>query len=195
MQFGVTRHLIGNYVRHEEARPGSPDIAPPWYSIEHTFVMERGTARLPRPPITGKAQGESDRRYRTSNRRKVQEPNQGGTAMLRRTVLKGVAATAVGGIVARPAVAQATPLKMGISMPLTGAGFNAVGRQLQAAIKLYMQQHGDTVAGRKIELAVHDDGGVADTARRIVQDMIVNDKVDLVGIGITRQRPWRSRRS
>ena len=30
----------------------------PWYSLEHTFVMEGGTARLPRPPITGKAQGE-----------------------------------------------------------------------------------------------------------------------------------------
>jgi hydroxyquinol 1,2-dioxygenase len=57
-QFGVTRHLIGNFVRHEQARPETPDVTPPWYSIEHTFVMEAGTARLPRPPITGKAQGE-----------------------------------------------------------------------------------------------------------------------------------------
>jgi catechol 1,2-dioxygenase len=57
-QFGVTRHLIGNFVRHEKARPETPDVTPPWYSIEHTFVMEAGTARLPRPPITGKAQGE-----------------------------------------------------------------------------------------------------------------------------------------
>ena len=68
---------------------------------------------------------------------------------------------------------------------MTGAGFNAVGRQLKAAIQLYMQQHGDTVAGRKIELTMRDDGGVADTARRIIQEMIVNDKVDIVGIGIT----------
>jgi len=58
VQFGVTRHLIGNYVRHDEARPGSPDVTPPWYSLEHRFVMESGTARLPRPPITGKAHGE-----------------------------------------------------------------------------------------------------------------------------------------
>jgi hydroxyquinol 1,2-dioxygenase len=58
VQFGVTRHLIGNYVQHDDARAGSPDIKPPWYSLEHTFVMENGTARLPRPPITGKAQGE-----------------------------------------------------------------------------------------------------------------------------------------
>jgi hypothetical protein len=52
--------------------------------------------------------------------------------------------------------------------------------QLAAAIKLYAQQHGDVVAGRKIELIMRDDGGVADAARRIVQEMIVNDKVGLV---------------
>ncbi len=74
---------------------------------------------------------------------------------------------------------------MGISMPSTGAGFAAVGRQLQAAIKLYMQQHGDTVAGRKIELTIRDDAGVADNAHRLIQEMIVNDKVDICGIGIT----------
>jgi len=56
VQFGVTRHLIGKFVRHGEAR--SPDVSPPWYSLDHTFVMERGTARLPRPPISGKAHGE-----------------------------------------------------------------------------------------------------------------------------------------
>ena len=58
VQFGVTRKLIGNYIRHDEGRAGAPDVKPPWYSLEHTFVMERGTAQLPRPPISGKAQGE-----------------------------------------------------------------------------------------------------------------------------------------
>ena len=58
VQFGVTRHLIGNYVRHDEACARAPDVKPPWYSLEHSFVMEAGTARLPKPPITGKAQGE-----------------------------------------------------------------------------------------------------------------------------------------
>jgi branched-chain amino acid transport system substrate-binding protein len=105
--------------------------------------------------------------------------------MLRRTVLKGMAAATAGSLLARPAVAQPATLKIGMSMPMTGAGFNAVGRQLKAAIALYMQQHGDTVAGRKLELTMRDDGGVADTAHRIIQDMIVNDHVDIVGIGIT----------
>jgi branched-chain amino acid transport system substrate-binding protein len=104
--------------------------------------------------------------------------------MLRRTVLKGMAATAAGGLFARSAAAD-TPLKIGISIPLTGAGFNAVGRQLQAALKLYAQQHGDTVAGRKIELIIRDDGGVADNARRLIQEMIVDEKVDMLGVGIT----------
>jgi len=57
-QFGVTRHLIGNYVRHDAPSAQAPDVKPPWYSLEHTFIVENGTARLPRPPISGKAQGE-----------------------------------------------------------------------------------------------------------------------------------------
>ena len=108
--------------------------------------------------------------------------------MLRRTMLKGMVGTAAGGFISgfmvRAAVAD-TPLKIGISIPLTGAGFNAVGRQLQAALKLYMQQQGDTVAGRHIQLIIRDDGGVADNARRLIQEMIVDQKVDILGIGIT----------
>jgi branched-chain amino acid transport system substrate-binding protein len=104
--------------------------------------------------------------------------------MLRRTVLKGLAATAAAGLGAGRVAAQEV-LKMGISIPLTGAGFNAVGRQLASALKLYVQEHGDVIAGRKLEIIVRDDGGVADNARRIVQEMIVNEKVGLLGIGIT----------
>jgi len=59
VQFGVTRHLIGNYVRHDATEPSpAADVGAPWYSLAHTFVMERGEARLPKPPISGKAQGE-----------------------------------------------------------------------------------------------------------------------------------------
>jgi hydroxyquinol 1,2-dioxygenase len=51
VQFGVTETLIGRYVRHN-------DGAEPWYSLDHTFIVDRGEAKLPRPPITGKAEGE-----------------------------------------------------------------------------------------------------------------------------------------
>jgi catechol 1,2-dioxygenase len=58
VQFGVTRHLIGNYVRHDSGAAPAADVTGAWYSLEHTFVMERGATRLPKPPITGKAEGE-----------------------------------------------------------------------------------------------------------------------------------------
>src|SRR6201993_697774 len=103
----------------------------------------------------------------------------------RRTVLRGLAATAAGGLIAKPAIGADIPLKIGCSLPLTGAGFTAVGKELTGALKVYMQQHGDTVAGRKIELIIRDDAGTADNARRLVQEMIVNDKVDIVGVGVT----------
>jgi hydroxyquinol 1,2-dioxygenase len=51
VQFGVTRALIGNYVRHDNGRAPAPDVEPPWYSLDYTFPMESGEARLPRPPI------------------------------------------------------------------------------------------------------------------------------------------------
>jgi hydroxyquinol 1,2-dioxygenase len=51
VQFGVTKALIGNYVRHDNGRAPAPDVEPPWYSLDYTFPMEPGEARLPRPPI------------------------------------------------------------------------------------------------------------------------------------------------
>ena len=58
VQFGVTRHLLGNFVRHDSGPAPAADVTPPWYSLTHNFVMEAGEARLPRAPITGKAEGE-----------------------------------------------------------------------------------------------------------------------------------------
>lgn len=49
--FGVTRHLIGNYERHEAGTPPAPDVTAPWYTLDYTFVMEPGEAKLPVPPI------------------------------------------------------------------------------------------------------------------------------------------------
>ena len=60
VQFGVTRALIGQYVRHDAAHEPAPsgDVAGAWYSLAHHFVVEPGEAKLPKPPITGKADGE-----------------------------------------------------------------------------------------------------------------------------------------
>jgi protocatechuate 3,4-dioxygenase beta subunit len=48
--FGVTRHLVGDYQRHEGAAPAA-DVTGPWYTLDYAFVMERGEAKLPKPPI------------------------------------------------------------------------------------------------------------------------------------------------
>jgi hydroxyquinol 1,2-dioxygenase len=55
VQFGVTRRLVGNYVRHEDEPAPDPGVDGPWYSLEYTFVMEPGESKLPAAPIKGKA--------------------------------------------------------------------------------------------------------------------------------------------
>ncbi|MBX9759484.1 MAG: catechol 1,2-dioxygenase [Beijerinckiaceae bacterium] len=49
-QFGVTRALVGDYVRHDEPAP-EPGVQAPWYTLDFTFALEQGESRLPRPPI------------------------------------------------------------------------------------------------------------------------------------------------
>src|ERR1700730_1721229 len=77
------------------------------------------------------------------------------------------------------------PAKVGLILPLTG-GQASTGKQIDAAVRLYMQQHGDTVAGRKIEIILKDDATVPDNTKRLAQELIVNDKVNFIaGFGIT----------
>ena len=92
-------------------------------------------------------------------------------------------ALAAGALASTGAVAQDTA-KVGLVLPLTG-GLAPVGKQVQAGAKLYMDKHGDTVAGKKIELIVKDDAGVPDNSKRLAQELIVNDKVAVVGSALT----------
>jgi branched-chain amino acid transport system substrate-binding protein len=98
--------------------------------------------------------------------------------------LVSAAALAFAASLSSTALAQDT-VKVGLILPMTGP-FASTGRQIDGAVKLYMQQHGTTVAGKKIEVILKDDGGVADTTRRIAQELVVNDKVAfLAGFGLT----------
>jgi branched-chain amino acid transport system substrate-binding protein len=89
-----------------------------------------------------------------------------------------VTAAAIGSAAAQDSV------KVGIVIPMTG-GSAAVGREISDAAKLYMAQHGDTVAGKKIELIVRDDASVPDNAKRLTQELVVNDHVNFLGAGLT----------
>jgi len=104
--------------------------------------------------------------------------------MMTRTVL--VACVAVLGLAlgGTGTSAQET-LRIGLILPMTGA-FASTGRQIEAAARLYMQQNGDTVVGKKVQLVLNDDTGVADLTKRLAQELIVNDKVQvLAGFGLT----------
>ena len=104
---------------------------------------------------------------------------------------------AFGALAAGPALAQTTStqntgqqagkldtIRIGLPMPLTGV-LATVGQQAVAGARLYMTLHGDTVAGRKVQLIVRDDASIPDVSKRIAQEMIVNDKVHIIGGGLT----------
>jgi branched-chain amino acid transport system substrate-binding protein len=75
--------------------------------------------------------------------------------------------------------------KIGLILPMTGP-FASTGKQIEAAARLYIAQNGDTVGGKKVELIVKDDTSAPDVTKRIAQELVVNDKVNvLAGFGLT----------
>ena len=103
--------------------------------------------------------------------------------MHKRTLIQATIAAAV--LASSGLSLAAEPFKIGLIVPMTGQQATT-GRQIEAAAKLWMAQNGDTVAGRKVQLIVKDDTSLPDVTRRLAQELIVNDKVDvLAGMGIT----------
>lgn len=91
---------------------------------------------------------------------------------------------AAAGIISN-AIAQDNAFKIGLILPMTGP-FASTGKQIDAAVKLYLAQNGSTFAGKKIEVILKDDAGTPDTTKRIAQELVVNDKVNvLAGFGLT----------
>jgi branched-chain amino acid transport system substrate-binding protein len=77
-----------------------------------------------------------------------------------------------------PALAQ-QPVKIGLLMPFSGQ-FTDTAAQMDNGIKLYVKQRGDVVAGRKIEFIRRDTAGTPDVAKRLAQELIVRDNVDIL---------------
>src|SRR3974390_1630623 len=103
--------------------------------------------------------------------------------MLRKIMITTVAAAALG-LAAASAQAQST-VKIGALLPMTGQQ-QSTGVQIANAIRLYMAQNGDTVAGKKIQLIIKDDGASPDNSKRLAQELIVKDNVNfVVGFGVT----------
>ena len=97
---------------------------------------------------------------------------------MRKTLIGLCAAAAL--LASTAANAQQT-VKIGIILPYSGQ-FADTATQMDNAIKLYVKEHGDTVAGKKIEFIRKDSGGIApDVAKRLAQELVVRDKVDILG--------------
>jgi branched-chain amino acid transport system substrate-binding protein len=75
--------------------------------------------------------------------------------------------------------------KVGVIIPLTGT-FQSNGRQIDAAIKAFVQANGNTTNGKRIEIVVRDDASTADNALRLAQELVTKEKVAvLAGFGNT----------
>jgi branched-chain amino acid transport system substrate-binding protein len=91
----------------------------------------------------------------------------------------GVAGLALALLGGGPASAE-DAVKIGVIISYSGQ-FADTGAQMDNGIKLYMKQHGDTVAGKKIVLIRKDNGGIApDIAKRLAQEAIVRDGADIL---------------
>jgi branched-chain amino acid transport system substrate-binding protein len=99
--------------------------------------------------------------------------------------LASVATAGMLGLTSFGAHAEDT-IKIGLIAAFSGP-FADYGKQMEGGIKAYMKQHGDKVAGKKIELIIKDTTGpVPEVAKRLAQELVVRDKVDfLAGFGLT----------
>ena len=103
--------------------------------------------------------------------------------MLRKSILAITTSIMLAGLTS---VVQAQDtVKIGLILPMTGP-FTSTGKQIIGAVRLYMQEHGATVAGKKIEVILKDDTGNAEITKRLAQELVVSEKVQvLAGFGLT----------
>ncbi|RZA30399.1 MAG: ABC transporter substrate-binding protein [Proteobacteria bacterium] len=101
------------------------------------------------------------------------------------TLLRAAAVVGVVSLATSGAQAQET-IKIGVIAAFSGP-FADYGKQMEGGMKAYMKQHGDTVAGKKIELILKDTTGPSpEIAKRLAQELVTRDKVDLLaGFGLT----------
>jgi len=77
-------------------------------------------------------------------------------------------------------------IKIGVVAPFSGP-FAEYGRQMDVGMRAYLKVHGDTVAGKKIQILLKDTTGpVPEVAKRLAQELVVREEVDfLAGFGLT----------
>lgn len=97
----------------------------------------------------------------------------------RNSIIGAFAAMAV--CLAASAAWAAEPLKIGLVLPMSGP-FSSYGKQIEHGARLYLDQCGGEIAGRKVELIIKDDTGIApEISKRAAQELVIKDKVDVLG--------------
>ncbi len=83
-------------------------------------------------------------------------------------------------------ISAAEPFKIGLILPMSGP-FASTGKEIEAAVKVFQKTYGDSVAGRKVEVILKDDGGLQpDMTKRLAQELVTKDHVQvLAGFGLT----------
>jgi branched-chain amino acid transport system substrate-binding protein len=77
--------------------------------------------------------------------------------------------------------ADSGPIRVGVIYAYSSNAASPLGPRLDAAVGAWVKEHGDTVAGRKIELIRRDEGGVnPENAKRLAQELVVQQHVDLL---------------
>jgi branched-chain amino acid transport system substrate-binding protein len=96
-----------------------------------------------------------------------------------KSVKKMLIAASLSALVPLSAYAQQT-IKIGLVLPMTGPYLD-YGLQISNGVKLYMAKHGNTVAGKKIEIIIKDDTGIApEMTKRLAQELATQEKVDIL---------------
>ena len=153
-----------------------------WQAFPGPWCCRMPLFGLPNPRYRERRNGGQLRRL-ASRSKKLDRPT-GGTPNVTPTIPFERRGRSPSALAAYPAAAQDT-VKIGLIVPMTGQQAST-GKQIDAAVKLYQAQHGTTVAGKKIEVILKDDGAVPDNTKRIAQELIVNDKVNFIaGFGVT----------
>lgn len=110
--------------------------------------------------------------------------------MTRRGALLAAGGVAAAAAMAAPGIARAqrggNAARIGLILPMTGP-FASTGRQIETAVRAYLRANGESFGGRRVELLLRDDTGVApDVTRRLAQELVVRERVRfLAGFGLT----------
>jgi branched-chain amino acid transport system substrate-binding protein len=102
----------------------------------------------------------------------------GGSAVLSKPMISAIVSPAIGALAGGSAYAQ-NSVKIGLIVSMTGEQAST-GRQVKAGVDLYMKEHGNKVADKTIQVILRDSGSVPDHTKRLTQELIVNDKVNII---------------